>query len=264
MFKPTKAYIPTWNYWKVVKYHKMAPIINTQDGRATKILDAAGIKYNLVEPVIQPIQRFVGSEYVLLEANPERGYSIDMLMPFERTHCGERHTDCSTPFLLDKESGCMPNGGMQVDFLKLIKSGKAFDGNGKRISSTRLNALYDEITGVRIPSRAEWIDATFGDGIISYHLIEEDGRVRHVTESLGVCLMEDKTPGISLDSWLKTADKHGLPTNKTEDGNLMFQHPINGRVAVFCACSDGAGLGCIVDPADSDAAIGVRVAKRRK
>jgi len=229
----------------------MAPIIHTDDERAVKLLDAAGIEYKLVQPVQAPVvasdQKPVRrNDYILLPKESQKGnYSqIDLLVPFERTHLNSRWVDCATPQLLAKEGGYMPTIRMHVDFLKLIKSRKAFDGNGRKISSAILKELYDDVTAVGNPWRAEHLDAKFGNGVITYHLIEKDGSVRPVTESLGDCLMEDKLPGVDISSWLRTANILGLPTSKTKNGSLYFWTPRENAVAGFGAYSSWAILSC--------------------
>ena len=75
--------------------------------------------------------------------------------------------------------------------------------------------------------------------------------------------MEDKTPGISFGSWLKTANNLGLPTQKTRDGDLYFWHPQNDAVARWVAYSDSAYLVCCGDPAVRNDSLGVRVARKK-
>ncbi|HJX50039.1 MAG TPA: hypothetical protein VJ438_01115 [Candidatus Nanoarchaeia archaeon] len=94
-------------------------------------------------------------------------------------------------------------------------------------------------------------------------MIDKDGSVRKVTESLGECLMQDKTPGISLNSWIKTADYHGFPTAKTRDGNLFYLFPRDGSVARFNAFSFGAVFYCSRNPANRSDSLGVRVARKK-
>lgn len=247
----------------------MAPIIQTEDARAVQLLDLAGVKYTLVQTektqtsaqTPKPIEK---ANYILLEGREHGNYSYpDMLVPFAKTHLNERWFDCTTPKLLESENGYMLTGRQEVDFLRLVKSGKAFDGNGKRIESGKLHDLFNDITEVRSPWRAEWIDAKFGDKTITYHKINKDGSIREVTESLGDALMQDKTPGISLDSWLKTADKHGMPTSKTKEGSLCYWYLRENAVAWFNADSSRAYFNCGGDPANRDDSLGARVARLR-
>ena len=104
----------------------MALIITTKDSRATKLLDVEGVKYKIIQPVktqTQIQQPFKKSDYILLEAKQHGSYSYpDIIVPFERTHFGERWIDCGTPTLLANEGGYMLTQRQFVDFLKLIKS----------------------------------------------------------------------------------------------------------------------------------------------
>ena len=241
----------------------MAPIIQTDDERATRLLDLAGVKYAIVQPASQakpPTQ--VSSKAIILEAKQYRGYSYpDLLVPTERSYLNKNWAECRQA--ARQEEGYMLTPRQFVDFLKLLKSGKAFDENGKKVDSMRLQGLYDEITAVKSPWRAEWLDAKFGDKTITYALIEKDGSTTEVSRKLQGCLMEDKTPGISLDSWLEKANNQGLPTKKTKDGNLYYWHPRKDSVARFSADSGRAYFYCSGYPAGRYDALGVRVARKK-
>jgi len=247
----------------------MAPLIDT-DNRALEVLDAAGIPYRIVESVqsqSQPSkpQKPQESEYILLDREHQNGnYSeVDLLVPFKITHLSESWTACTTPTLLAKEQGYMPTIRQHVDLLTLIKSGEAFDEYGNKIDSKRLQSLFNEITELRDPWRAEWLDAKFGGGTINYHSIKQDGSVKEITEILGDYLIQDKCPGISLDSWLKTANSHGLPTENTEDGSLYYWSPRNGSVAWFVAYSLWTVLCNNRYDAERSSTLGVRVTRKK-
>lgn len=185
-----------------------------------------------------------------------------MLIPFERTHLDQSWVNCETSKLLAQENGYMLSIRAHADFLRLIKSGRAFDGNGKKIGAKRLEALYDEITAVRSPWRGELLDAKFGNGTITYYSIQEDGCVKPITKNLKG-LLEDRNPGISLDSWLKTANNLGLPTSRTKDGDLYYWSPRNGSIARFFADAGRAHLDCNGYPYYTNPSLGVRVARKK-
>ena len=149
-----------------------------------------------------------------------------------------------------------------ADFLTLLKTGKAYDGNGNRISQQKIDSILDEITALRNPWRAEFLDALFEEknGVlhINYNHRIKNGKLQALNSEPLDCLMQDKTPGINLDSWLKTADKHGLPTTRTKNGDLRYWHPRANRAAGFVADSDWAILDCYRYPEDSDSSLGVR------
>jgi len=248
----------------------MAPIINiSEEGLA--IIDSLknpNLKYTRVQSTSSQSsssQNSKESRYILLDQEHQNGnYSkVDLLVPFEITHLNEIWNECKTPTLLAKEQGYMPTIRQHVDFLTLIKSGEAFDEYGNRIDSKRLEILFDQITAIRDPRRAEWLDAKFESGTITYYSIEQDGTVKKITESLDDCLMQDKSPGISLDSWLKTANSHGMPTENTQDGNLHYWFPRKGAIAGLLAGSFLAGLSCCRDGTGRDDSLGVRVTRMK-
>lgn len=154
-----------------------------------------------------------------------------------------------------------------ADFLNELRKGidgeKVYNARGKPANRDRLRIAYNEITKVRSPWRAEHLDAKFGDGTITYHLIETDRSTREVTEQLGDALMNDRLPGINLDSWLKTADEHGLPTIKTQNGKLYYLYPRKDAVARFRAGSGRAYLDCYWFPGYHDDSLGVRLVEPR-
>ena len=82
---------------------------------------------------------------------------------------------------------------------------------------TKINykEIYKEITEVRRPWRAEWIDADFkvkGEELfVNYHIFE-NGKIVKKEEKLDKdTLIEDKTPGISLEKWLENPNQQGFP-----------------------------------------------------
>jgi len=251
----------------------MAPMIKIAEenwGRASRLLDAGQIPYEF-QTFAQPqprasVREIRGEDYILLDREHQKGnYSkLDLLFPFEKTHLDASWFEVRTPILLEREGGYMAPPRGFVDFLRLIKSGKAFDGNGRLIKPERLRALGNEITAVRSPYRSEWLDVQYRDGTMQYHSIKKDGTVELVTEPLEPHLSEDKTPGISLRSWIRTANNQGLPTKKTGNGRLHYFGPRNGAVAGFYAYSGWAGLSCGGDPAGSGASPGVRVVRAKK
>lgn len=158
-----------------------------------------------------------------------------------------------------------------VDFINLLKSGKAYNGKGDKVDKVNLDNILGEILTVRNPYRAEWLDAKFsGAGNqmksqigkqlstqITYHKIDSNGNIKEVTEPLEDCLMQDKTPGIDLDSWLNSANKQGLPVKQTKSGTLWYWYPRENAVARFDADADRAYLYCLRGPGSSDSALGV-------
>ncbi len=198
--------------------------------------------------------------YILLEGKAHGSYSYpDILVSMDKflpnLNWQQAHE------ALQKENSLMLAPRQYVDFLNLLKSGNAYDGNGNKIDSSRLSAMLEDITAVRDPWRAEWLDAKFGNDAITYHKINPDGSSKQVTEPLEECLTQDRTPGIDLDDWIKRANNQGLPPENVKEGSLYYWYPRNGCVAGFDAYSGWAYFGCNGDPLSSGAALRVRRAK---
>ncbi len=172
---------------------------------------------------------------------------------------------------LVKESSYIPlNLRLFVDFLKEIKQGlngkKVYDGNKNIIPSDRLLITWNEITEVRNPWRAEWLDNKFiqeGKQYYTiYHKINPNGTLKLVKEPLEECLMKDKTPGIDLEDWLERATNHGLPLKDVKSGSLYYWHPENDAVAGFDTISGGSYFLCGRDHGLSGSSFGVRRARK--
>ena len=172
-----------------------------------------------------------------------------------RSHLGENWSQAHKA--LHQEDARMLTLIEFSDFLKLLKAG-----------NDEFKAIYGDITEVRNPYRAEWLDADFktaGNKLkINYNHRTINGKLKPKnSELLEDCLMENKTPGISLDYWLSNPTSQGLPRADIGDGSLYYWAPMRDdkSVARFDADSGRAGLGCNGDPADSDSGLGVRAAK---
>ena len=125
--------------------------------------------------------------------------------------------------------------------------------------------IYNEITQVREPWRAEWLDADFKlvNGVLNInynHTIQNGKLIPRNSEPLdGNTLMENRTPGISLEDWLKFPTSQGFPRKDIVKGDLYYWAPMsdNNSVARFDAVSDGAYLNCGRDPSGRDSDLGV-------
>ena len=215
------------------------------------------------EPVSESIVSSIQNpeSYITLPARKHGSYEYpEIFVAKERTLQGKNWYEAQEA--LSAENKFMPTIKQYVDFLSLLKSGKAYDGNGAFVSKQELDSILDDILTVRNPWRAEWLDAQFSKQgqrlYISYHKFKQ-GKLEQVTESLQEYhLMQDKLPGISLDDWLQNATEQGLPSSRTKKGSLYFWHPRENHVAGFVADSNGASLYCYGDPRVSDSALGVR------
>ncbi len=116
--------------------------------------------------------------------------------------------------------------------------------------------LYNEITEVRSPGRANWIDAYFEKKDEVLYILTHN---KAKSEKLEDCLMDDKTPGINLGDWVsgKSVANQGLPSKKISKGDLYYWHPRDGQVAGFGADSVRAVLLCDWYPSYRDSVLGV-------
>ena len=201
--------------------------------------------------------------YIILEGKSYGTYSYpDLLVSMEKTHFDNNWHQAHEE--LNKENEFMLTIRQYIDFINLLKSGNAFDGRGNKVHNNKLDSILDEILTVRDPWRAEHLDARFDVNFINYNHRVINGKLEAQTsEPLEDCLMTDKTSGISLDYWLKSATKQGLPPVNTPDGDLWYWHPRNDTVAGFYAGSSRVYLFCNKNPLGSDASLGVRPARKK-
>jgi hypothetical protein len=182
--------------------------------------------------------------------------SITLYVAKERTHLNENWFECHK--LLQANGERMLILPEFIEFLKYTKA--------------NFPDIYKEITEVRNPARAEWIDADFkvkGRALfINYnHIFDSNGNL--VPQNSEIIdkdtLMKDKAPGISLEDYLNSNHtSQGLPNKKVKSGDLYYWCPDkdNKSVAGFLAGSDWAGLDCYGDPSFQFSALGVRAAKQ--
>ena len=118
--------------------------------------------------------------------------------------------------------------------------------------------IYNEITEIRNPWRAEWLDAFFEkreDGM--YVLTRNKTKAEKLDDDT---LMEDKR--ISLKSWLNHPTNQGLPRKDVNEGGLYYWYPRDSSVARFGALSGRADLSCSRNPRNRNSALGVRAVRR--
>ena len=201
--------------------------------------------------------------YLILPGRQHGNYEYpDLLVSTDRSHLGRNWNDAYEA--LRQEDSFMLNPRQFVDFLSLLKSGEAYDGNGKRVNREKLGSVLDDIVKVKSPVRAEWLDAKFSkQGTIrkKWYMGYRDFQGNEIINPLEDCLRSDKVPGIDLNYWLSNATSQGLPPSNNTDGGLYYWHPRDGAVVRFGAGSDWVFLGCNGYPDFSDSALGVRRAK---
>ena len=219
------------------------------------------------EIIIPPTEIQNPEKYLILEGRTHSKYSYpDIGVAVERTHHHKHWYQAHEA--LHHEGSFMLSLRQFVDFLNLLKSGKAYYASGDKAGTQTLNSILDEILAVRGPWRGEWLDADFkvinNTLHINYnHKLTNNQLQPQYSEPLEDYLMETKTPGIYLDSWLRDATPQGLPSKKTRSGDIHYWAPAsdNNSVAGFDSDGGGAGLCCYRVPSDSDSPIGVRQAK---
>ncbi|MFH1972465.1 MAG: hypothetical protein ABIJ18_03250 [archaeon] len=220
------------------------------------------------QPTREPEQEadIIPQDYILLEST---GNYPDTHISTTRIHQGNNWFQAHEE--LHKEGLYMPTLRQFVDFLKLLKGGKAFNGQGNKIPKNQLEQILKEIIEVRAPGRAEWLDADFkvkSDILhINYNHRTVGGQLQpNQSEVLQPYLDQNKTPGIGLEYWLNNAtSRHGLPPANTSDGSLYYWAPMsdNNSVARFDAYSGRASLSCDGNPRDSNSSLGVRPCARK-
>jgi hypothetical protein len=172
--------------------------------------------------------------------------AINLWVAKQRTHLGKNWNECHEE--LGKQGYRMLILPEFIEFLKYIK--------------TNFIEIYNEITEVRSPWRAEIFDAYFEqkeDGL--YILTQNKTKAEKLDKDT---LIEDKNPGIDLEDFLtKNHMRQGLPTKGVQTGDLYYWHPIEGSVARFNAYSNRASLDCNRYPSNRYSYLGVRAVRRQ-
>jgi len=199
----------------------------------------------IVQPVQNPIMNST-DDFIYVP-------SINLYVAKQRTLLNSNYNECQES--LHKENSKMLTIPEFKEFLNYTKD--------------NFLDIYNEITEVRSPWRSEWLDADFKvenkDLFVYFHVFKNGniiGKKEKLDENI---LMEDKTPGISLEGWLKDSTKQGLPKQNIASGNLYYWFPRsdNNSVARFLANVGWVDLNCYRFPSDQLSSLGVRAAKQR-
>ena len=180
--------------------------------------------------------------------------SLNLYVAKQRDHLGINWPD--THSALVSENLRMPTIPEFIAYLRYLNENK---------SNPEFLQIYNEITEKRDPWRANWLDADFKviNGIlhINYNHILQNGKlIPKNSDSLDRdTLMQNKTPGVSLEELLRNPTSQGLPRQGIIDGELYYWAPMsdNKSVAGFGAGSGGAYLSCNRYPSDGDSSLGV-------
>src|SRR3989338_10323406 len=159
--------------------------------------------------------------------------------------------------------GRTTNVGIETEIFKMLLSGKAFDGNGKKVNRSELKGILDEKIGARNPVRAEWYEDSFKiqDGeiiLMKDYFLQNGFLLPEYVAPLQTCLMKSQTPGISFKDWVRNPNPQGLPKADVKRGKMYYLSPTVGCFARFDAGSNWAVLDCGWGPLDSNPQLGVR------
>jgi hypothetical protein len=176
--------------------------------------------------------------------------SLGLYVSSEKRLFGKNHSECNK--ILHSNNEKMPTLSEEIEFLKYC-----------RIFYPQ---IYKEITEVRSPWRAEWLDDDFkleGRNLVVYsHSFDRKGNIIKKHKKLDKDILISETPsGISLDNWINKAHTNqGFPSNDSEQGNFYYKSPKKDSVAALTAYSGRAFLGYRPSD-DSDSKLGVRAVK---
>ncbi|MEK6850038.1 MAG: hypothetical protein AABX85_00505, partial [Nanoarchaeota archaeon] len=203
-------------------------------------------------------------KYLFLPGKSHGNYNYsNTLISLERVHNGKNWFD--THKLLAVDKAYMPTIRQFVDFVKELKSGKALNGKGQKISGNIVQSVLDDIFKLG-NYRGRWLDADFkvvGDKLhINYnHTVNPQGQIVYGKSEplISSTLMTDRHPGIKLDDWINRATNQGLPPTDTENGDIWYWNPRsdNNSVARFSADSGRAYLDCGRYPTLTNSSLGV-------
>lgn len=266
----------------------MVPTIRTDDERATNILDAAGVPYELINHDLNPNPE----DYILLEGREGKDGYPDLLVCKYRLEVDGVVRNAGRELNLNLKNtaqelngkGYVGNinraqslklnlmlGGKTLnartgkDFFKLLFSGKAFDGNRKRIPEAELSQIAEEIMGMRDPYRAESFEDYFTKEpsglILNKNYVFKNGALTpEYSHALISCLMKDQSPGISLDDWIKGKNitAQGYPRKNVISGDLWYSYPQQDSTVRFSSAPGGISLECDTYPESLNDRRGVR------
>lgn len=166
--------------------------------------------------------------------------SVKLYFQPERTHEALNWFD--THEALNQEQLRMPTISEFIEFLKVLRG------------EDKYQKLYEDITKVKESWRAEWLDAYFPEinrklSIQHHNQIKEGKIISGTLEELEDYLMEERTPGISLDDWIDNSTKQGLPRANAPEGKMCYWGPLKGYVARLDVDSASLYLNCFRAPA---------------
>ena len=197
------------------------------------------------------------NQYILLDE------SIGSLISINKFH--HNNTWHKMHELLQKEDSFMPNPNDFRSLLLLLSERKARYADGSKIKEEEQIRIYNEITEVRSPLRAEYLDARFEKRkdelyLLSDHIVQSNNSLVPSAQEIlhPETLMKDRVPGISLEDYIRNLTPQGLPRNDVKKGDLYYWYPKNECVVMFNADSGRSWLSCDRNPQYSYSSLGVR------
>ena len=173
-----------------------------------------------------------------------------------RTHLGKNWN--KTHQLLSQQKIVIPNVGERTLRMPTIEEFRRALAYFKNSQNSELLQLYNEITEVRNSWRGNWLDAYFEKKKDGLYLLTSN---KIKSEKLETCLMENKTPGISLEQWIdrKNVTRQGIPSEniKIDDNGLWYSHPVDGRIARFYVGYLNSDIKCDRGPSPGSSNLGV-------
>jgi hypothetical protein len=190
---------------------------------------------NMPTPVVEPVKT----------ATNLKGYfyvpSINLHVAKQRSFLGKKWHECHELLRANgKRMLTLP------EFVEVLK-----------YTQKELPEVYNKITEVRSPRRAEWIDVYFE--LREDELYVLTGNKSHA-EKIEPCLMQNKY--ISLDDWIQHSHtEQGFPSKNVQSGKLYNWTMVNGTVARFFVHGGIPCFNCNGLPSEGDSDLGVRAVK---
>ena len=139
-------------------------------------------------------------------------------------------------------------------FFRLLSQGansknKVYDGDKNELKPEYCERIFLDITSINSTCQGEWFEDSFSqekDGLHGnrkFTLDSNNNLVVGESYLLGPeTLMENRFPGISLDSYVEHPTSQGFPKKDIESGETYYWAPQNGSGAWFFVSGSGAGF----------------------
>jgi len=162
---------------------------------------------------------------------------------------------------LHKQGLYMPTIRQFVDFIKLLKTGKAFNSDGTRVPSLELEQILNENIASNFPWKTEWLDAEFkvisGISYINYNHRTINGQLEPQNSEPLLPILKQN---INLEYWLNNATSQGLPQTNSSNKDTPYLVLMSDKdyVAGIGVDSVGVSMNIIKSPIGTNFCCGVR------